>query len=513
LNPDGTISHSSIQTNEATTERPLYISQVLTLPSELQQGTTRVYVRIVNRSLASHEMGIIINSMAEERAFLNHFLKVRFYQGIMLGTLVLLLVFHIFLYGFFRDKTYLIFLINLIITIVYLLLRKNYHLEFDFLSPFNSALTYLHDPIAILVSLTAIWFAQSFLNTHEKDPLVHKLMNGMMILLGAIVVCMLSLQFLSTMNLMSIYLGFACSVIMIFACIRSYRRGNRLALYVLLGFILLAFIPVIYSIPIPNYLHYNTSESDYHFLAESIRAVIFAVGIADRFYLLKKEVTRIELEKKQLILEKEKQLQEEKERISRDLHDNIGSLLAGLSYDLGNPTLNLSNNPQINAARDNVRNIIVQLRETIWALENNQVTIEEIENKLDTLIFTYQRNIPDIRFNLKVPNEIKSLTLNPRQAINLYRIIQEAIQNAIQHSQCQEIDIHLSYDSQASTFLAKVIDDGIGFGVGEEHKGDNGHYGIKNMKARTAEIEGSLQILPSLPKGTIVQLSFPFRIN
>ncbi len=510
-NPDSTISHSSIQSNEATSARPVYISQVLALPSVLQPGISKVYVRVTNRSLYSREMGIIINSISEETTFLNHFLRVRFYQGIMLGTLILLLVFHIFLYAFFKDTTYLIFLINLVVTIVYLLLRKNYHLEFSFLSPFASELFYLHDPIAVMVSLTAIWFAQSFLNTRETDPIIHKIMNVIMITQGAVISCMLLQQFLTPMNLLSIYLGFTSSLIMIFASIRSYRKGNRFALYILFGFLLLAFIPVIYSIPIPNYLHYNTSETDYHYLAECIRAVIFAVGISERFYLLKKKVASMEIEKNQLMFEKEKQMQEEKERISRDLHDNIGSLLAGLSYDLGNPALNLSNNPQINAARDNVRTIIVQLRETIWALENNQVTIGEIENKLDNLIFTYQRNIFDIKFRLEVPRDIKSLRLNPRQAINLYRITQEGIQNAIRHSQGKNIDIQFSYNSDSKTFLAKVTDDGIGFSADENYKAQDNHYGIKNMRIRAAELDGHLKIERGQPSGTVVSLSFPLQ--
>ncbi len=509
FNPDHTSTLSRIFTNQATTDRPVYISQVLSVPITLQQGVTKVYVRFANFSKWSREMASIIFSLAEEKRFLNYFLEVRFYQGLMLGMIALIIVFHIFIYIFFKDTTYLIFLINVVLTLIYLLLRKNYQLEFSFLSPLFGALTYLHDPLGVLISLTAVWFSQSFLSTRETDPNIHKLMNVLKAVLGIIALCMLSWQLLPLMNLLSISIGIISTSVVIVASIRSYRRGNRLALYVFFGFILLALIPVIYLVPIPNYLHYKTSETDLHYFGEAIRSIIFAVGITDRFYQLKKEVTRVEVEKEQLKFERERKIQEEKERIARDLHDNIGSQLVVLALELSNPTVHKTEDPEIASLRQSINTIINRLRDTVWVLENDEVTIKDLEGKINTMMFLYRKKIYGFDFKLHVPDEIKSFQIKPTQANHVFRIIQEGVQNAVQHSKGKNIEVIFSLEFASKTLTIKILDDGTGYKDNANQSAGDIHYGVKNMQKRATEINGSLTIEMRSSGGTEVILHFP----
>ncbi len=505
-NPNGQTNRERTSSFSSTHTRPYYISQELALPIVLQPGVSKIYFRIVNRSLWSREMGSIIIALAEQKDFLNYFLESRFLQGIALGMLFLLLIFHFFLYIFFKDATYKAFLVNIFFTLVYLLLRKNFQLEFNFLSPHFELVTYLHDPASILVSLTAVWFSRLFLNTKEKDVLFDNIMNFIMILQFSVMIVALSFQTLRLLNELSIYLGFISTLVVIIASVRSYLRGNKLSLYVFFGFVLLGGIPIIYLLPLPNYLHYRTSETDVHYFGEAFRAIIFAIGIADRFYQLKKEVAQKELENKQLVFIQERKLQEERERISRDLHDNIGSHLALLTMELSVLSQRFENSLELEAAKENTKIIINQLRETVWVLENDEVTVNDIENKLMVLILPIH-SLTKIQVSLEIPESLRDTKLKPSQAINLYRISQEAIQNSIKHGHCSIIKVNFGVDLIANKLFVQVADNGNGFALEDVNK--NGHFGIRNMHKRAQEIDGVLEIISTVDKGTIITLFVP----
>jgi|GEM_PF-6310447 len=511
FNPDGTTIHSRTYAGQLTRMKPLFISRQTVLPLDLQPGITKIYLRIVNRSARSQELNSIIASLADERLFLNYLLEFRWYQGIAIGMLLLILILHVFIYLFIRDATYLVFLVNVFFTLIYLILRKNYHLEIDFLSPLFGFIPQLHDVFAVLISITAIWFAQLFLNTYKEDRQMHKVMNGLIMALGVVGICLSTFRWINVMNLLTIYLGFFSAILMIISSIKSYRRGNKLALYVFFGFILLAFVPLIYVIPMPNYLHYRSDESNLQYIGEAIRSVIFAVGIAHRFYLLRKEVSLHEIEKKELALANEQQLRSEKERISRDLHDNIGSELAILSMELWQLSKKYPNDPSISSAMLMKASIYNQLRDTIWAIEKNKFKFEDLESRLNTILWKHRNSNIKFKFETAIPDSLFSLT--PAQSINLYRIVQEAVQNAVVHSSCSEIKISVNANSKTGELFAQVADDGRGFIYDEENIEQGGHYGLRNMKKRAHEVQGQIEIVSHESHGTTVSLTIPVTLR
>jgi signal transduction histidine kinase len=507
--PDGSESRTTTTAFQLTSTKPFFISRQIILPLELQPGLTKIYLRIVNHSKRSHALNSIIASLADERLFINYVLEFRLFQGIVLGMLLLILVLHIFIYLFIRDATYLVFLVNVFCTFLYLILRKNYHLEFDVLSPLLGIMPMSHDVSGVLISITAIWFTQTFLNTRKEDIVMHRIMNGFMVLQGIVVLFLTSLTWIQLMNLLTIYFGFFSAILMIISSIRSYKRGNKLALYVFFGFILLAFVPLIYIIPMPNYLHYRNDESDLQYIGEAIRSVIFAVGIAHRFYLLKREIAIHEIDKKELALSNEQKLRSEKDRISRDLHDNLGSELAILSMELWQLSKKYPNDPSINSAMLTKASIYNQLRDTIWAIEKNQFKFEDLESRLNTILWKHRNSNIKFKFETSIPDSLFSLT--PSQSINLYRIVQEAVQNAVVHSACNEIKISVHANAETGEFYAQVSDDGRGFVYDPESIDKGGHYGLRNMKKRALEVQGQIEIVSKESNGTAVILTFPVK--
>ena len=97
------------------------------------------------------------------------------------------------------------------------------------------------------------------------------------------------------------------------------------------------------------------------------------------------------------------------------------------------------------------------------------------------------------------------IVVNQKQKIYLYRIAQEALNNAVKHSSASEISVQLI---KKENFLVLIIeDDGVGFAIGanDATKGN----GIYNMRERVNLLYGRLQIIAEKGKGTLINVRIP----
>jgi signal transduction histidine kinase len=204
----------------------------------------------------------------------------------------------------------------------------------------------------------------------------------------------------------------------------------------------------------------------------------------------KKELTEIEYKAKIKNAEIERSLTEEKLRISRELHDNIGSQLTFIISSLDNilykDSISDSKN-SLNAIKDFARNALSDLRNTIWAMKQQKGTFETFLLKVNELVSKLNESLNNL--TIEIVNEVKGeFHLSSAQMLNLYRIILEAIQNAIKHSGANTIKIYFS--NSDSKFILVVADNGKGFIIAENYSGN----GINNMKRRCNEIGGDFDI-------------------
>lgn len=204
--------------------------------------------------------------------------------------------------------------------------------------------------------------------------------------------------------------------------------------------------------------------------------------------------------RQQVALEKAEtinRIQDEKLRISRDLHDNIGSQLTFVISSLDN--LNYIKND--NQRRDRLsrlsrftRETMTQLRETIWALNSENITLEQLAMRMAEFINHARLAYPGVNFRIESDPAAKSL--KSKQAINLYRTLQEAVNNAVRHSEAENITF-----SVVGSRLS-VSDDGKGFDMSS---GVNGH-GLDNIRKRTEEAGLKSEIHSRPGKGTEVTI-------
>jgi signal transduction histidine kinase len=145
-----------------------------------------------------------------------------------------------------------------------------------------------------------------------------------------------------------------------------------------------------------------------------------------------------------------------------------------------------------------LRSVTSNLRETIWALNQEKLTVQDISDKLKT----YARNIfaysdTKIKFEDHIENDE---TLNPAFALNLFRICQEVINNVFKHAKASELTIIITKNK---TTTIVITDNGVGF---TKELASMESYGLTNLKVRADEINATLSIESEIHKGTKISI-------
>lgn len=198
------------------------------------------------------------------------------------------------------------------------------------------------------------------------------------------------------------------------------------------------------------------------------------------------------------------QLHQERTRISRDLHDNIGSQLTFIISSVDNmgylfKTADEKLRERLTGIADFSRTTITQLRDTIWALNKDEISFEDLKSRLFNYIENAKIVKENITFNFEV-NVNQKISFNAIEGVNIFRIVQEAINNSLKYSAATKIEV-LLYEENGKLCLS-VEDDGIGFNVEKVNLGN----GLENMKNRASSINADF-VLDSTPdKGTKIIL-------
>lgn len=203
-------------------------------------------------------------------------------------------------------------------------------------------------------------------------------------------------------------------------------------------------------------------------------------------------------------MELENKLRSERERISRDLHDYVGAQLANIISGLSlakkyHDTKNEARSVELmNSLSGDASVTIKQLRETIWALNQNSLNLEGFIDYLKQ--YFKSQSALNHQLNIHYNLEAGEIKLSSTQALNIFRIIQEASQNTLKYAEAENLTI--SFKQQNGALIVSVKDDGM-FEKGEPSI--DGGYGFGNMKKRAAELDGLLEI--DTNNGTEIKLT------
>ena len=195
-------------------------------------------------------------------------------------------------------------------------------------------------------------------------------------------------------------------------------------------------------------------------------------------------------------------LQEEKERIARDLHDHVGAQLSVIAANASTPGANGRESTLIG---DYAREAMQSLRDTVWAIDQSAVTLGDFRVKLQQYLNRQRQQHPVCNYilDMDVPAD---QVLSSAQALNLFRQVQEAVHNAFKHAQASEITIYCRLLNGSLTL--RVADNGIGFDPAHQPD-DQPHYGLRNLRRRADELQGTCAIDTVPGHGTCISVTIP----
>lgn len=199
--------------------------------------------------------------------------------------------------------------------------------------------------------------------------------------------------------------------------------------------------------------------------------------------------------------------EEERKRISSDLHDNLGAYAASINSNLAfikTDSLNNAGQTAVKELKANSQAMISELNDTIWALKKDSLTLTAILDKLKLFVQRIQASYPatTISFEEEIAEDHR---LGAYQALNLYRVLQESVNNALKHADGDQIDIKI--ESSASTWKITVQDNGKGIRINLDAE-ETGN-GLANMRRRATESGWNLSLETGVnAKGTAIRL-FP----
>ncbi|NRA92754.1 MAG: tetratricopeptide repeat protein [Psychroserpens sp.] len=213
-----------------------------------------------------------------------------------------------------------------------------------------------------------------------------------------------------------------------------------------------------------------------------------------------------ELKDALLKIETQNRLQEQRLRISRDLHDNIGAQLTFIissidnlkyGFDIKDKKLN----QKLHQISRFTSETIYELRDTIWAMNKNEIYFEDLQSRISNYIDKADVYSENIKFTFDVdPTIDQDHTFSSVQGMNIHRIIQEAIHNSLKHSEANQIKAF--FEPDGNQLKITISDNGKGFQVDKIKKGS----GLNNMEKRAKTISADFLILSQEGKGTQVIL-------
>ncbi|QBZ96651.1 tetratricopeptide repeat-containing sensor histidine kinase [Flavobacterium sangjuense] len=237
-------------------------------------------------------------------------------------------------------------------------------------------------------------------------------------------------------------------------------------------------------------------------------ALLIIIYLVYRQQKLKNKQQEQEFELKSAIvkIENQSKLQEQRLQISRDLHDNIGSQLTFIISSVDNIkyAFELKNSKldnKLSSISNFAKSTIVELRDTIWAMNNSEISLEDLQTRIHNFIEKAKEAKAEISFNFTIEKSLKNVIFTSIEGMNIYRTIQEAINNSIKYAAAKSIAIDAKRENEAVKITVK--DDGKGF----DEKAVESGYGLMNMQKRIAEIGGKFE-LQSNSNGTKINLFF-----
>lgn len=201
--------------------------------------------------------------------------------------------------------------------------------------------------------------------------------------------------------------------------------------------------------------------------------------------------------------------EKEKSRIARDIHDGPAQTMASLVIksdiikkliEKESPNKTIYN--ELEQLKIQLRNVIKEIRKIMYDLRPTSLDELGFTSSVEGLISKVKEN-KDIEFELDIKEKSEISSSNIK--IISFRVVQEVLNNISKHSQAKKVNIEISINKNYINI--NIEDDGIGFDV--KNINFSKSFGLSSLKERVSLVEGTIDIISKIGKGTIIKVRIP----
>ncbi|MCZ2458047.1 MAG: histidine kinase [Chitinophagales bacterium] len=364
-------------------------------------------------------------------------------------------------------------------------------------------------------------FMKKFLDTRTRHRFLYHLYNwGIVIVIISLALYSYSYFFTDDYRLQNETENAAKLILLLMVVIFIFysfrRRKEHLLWYMFWGnlclfvFSLMSQFTILFNYMVWDIQGLFTSGIFYYETGIWLELIFFLLGLS---YKNKQQLITETKEKEQLIatnklMEYEKELavlkaqQEERERISADMHDELGSgmTVIRLMSEIAKDKLKDQAPSEIGKISDSANEVLDKMNTIIWSMSSSNDTLDNLIYYIRNYATEYFENTP-IRCEVNVPENIPQHVMSGNKRRNIFLSAKEALNNVLKHSGASSVSIDIAVNPN---LRIRIVDNGKGIDMDHIRRFGNG---LKNMSKRMEDIGGSFQIENN--NGTLVTLQSP----
>ncbi len=257
----------------------------------------------------------------------------------------------------------------------------------------------------------------------------------------------------------------------------------------------------------------------------SLAALIFLLIIAIMYYRrwvrLRRKTEKLEFEQEKNSIRQEQELklmqerytsvEAERNRIARELHDDIGSSMSSISIfaDLAQTELNPSGGKALELVvriKQKTQEVSENISDLIWAIYSKNDTWRSLIERVRNVGFELL-TAKGIEVKISDDFRLHEINLPIEYKKNLLLFFKEAFNNIAKYSEAKRVEILIKHENNALNI--SISDNGIGFDINTVRKGN----GLSGFQARAASVNGKFSLQSTLGKGTTLCLEIPYTLG
>jgi signal transduction histidine kinase len=424
------------------------------------------------------------------------------------GVLLLMVFYSLAVYLQARNKEFVYYAIYTFCTAILLFLKSYLNLTANFFNYFYEE--YLDFMIMSGSVFSYLFFVRRFINSRQNYPALDKFLRlADWILIALCAVYSMIYFFSDEYGLLSIMENLVIKIffflIGIIFIVYSIKRKDPLLNYLVAGnFTLIVFSILSQGIiqfkwklsPDPNSI-FNRALFFYE-IGLVLELGFFLSGLAyknrrdiiDRV----KERERLRLDNERKEFEKQVAVmaaqQEERDRISADMHDELGSGMTAirLMSEIMKSKMKEKTFPELEKISSSANDLLGKMNTIIWTMKSSNDTLESLVAYIRAHATEYFDSTP-IACTVHVPPVIPQVDVSGEKRRNIFLSVKEALNNAMKHSQATKLRIDIV--TRDNRLLIKVSDNGVGIDQEQLRRFGNG---LTNMRRRMESIDGQFRI-------------------